>query len=322
MKQRKVLVTGATGFVGSSVVSRLLCNSSMHVLAGARKRSLDLPHGAELFYLDDLSSDDYLESLQGVSAIVHCAARVHVMNEQSQDPLNEFRKVNVEGTLNLARQAAAAGVQRFVFISSIKVNGESTDNRGPFSADEVPQPLDPYGISKLEAEQALLKLASDSSMAVTIIRPVLVYGPGVKANFQSLMNWLLKRIPLPLGMIRNKRSMVSVDNLVDLIELCVDHPEAENEIFLVSDGEDLSTPELLRRTANALQVKVFLLPIPSFILRAIAVVIGRQGMVERLCGSLEVDITKTKSVLGWVPPVSVDQALAKTARHFLESLKK
>lgn len=149
-------MTGATGFVGSSVVNRLLCNSSMHVLAGVRKRNLDLPRGAERFYLDDLSSDDYLESLKGVSAIVHCAARVHVMNEQSQDPLNEFRKVNVEGTLNLARQAAAAGVQRFVFISSIKVNGESTDNREPFSADEVPQPLDPYGISKLEAEQALL----------------------------------------------------------------------------------------------------------------------------------------------------------------------
>lgn len=321
MKPEKVLVTGATGFVGSNVVDRLCSDGSLQVLAGVRSLGSALPEGVHPFLLGDLSADNEFGALEGVTAVVHCAARVHVMNELAEDPLTEFRKVNLDGTLSLARHAAAAGVQRFIFISSIKVNGEGTDNRQPYTADEIPFPVDPYGISKFEAELALQTLAAESGMAVTIIRPVLVYGPGVKANFQSMMKWLHKGLPLPLASICNKRSMVALDNLVDLIRTCLYHPGAINQTFLVSDGEDLSTPELLRRTAQALGGKAFLLPLPAFALTFIARLLRHSAMASRLCGSLQVDITKTRSLLDWTPPVSVDQALATTARHYLEKQK-
>lgn len=319
MKQRRVLVTGATGFVGSSVVDNFSRDSSLQVLAGVRNVKANFPENVEPFLLASLEAGTTLGSLEGIEAIVHCAARVHVMNDQSADPLSEFRKVNVEGTLNLARRAAAAGVQRFIFISSIKVNGEGTDNRLPYTADEIPSPVDPYGISKLEAEQSLRALASESGMAVTIIRPVLVYGPGVKANFYSMMKWLQNGLPLPLANVHNKRSMVALENLVDLIKTCLDHPAAINQIFLVSDGEDLSTPELLRLTARALGGKAFLFPFPVIALTFIARLFGRPAIAARLCGTLQVDISKTRSMLEWTPPVSVDQALNTTARQYLES---
>lgn len=321
MKQRKILVTGATGFVGSRVTDQLLMDSSIQVLVGVRRACAALPARAECFIMGDLEGKSNLNSLEGVSAVIHCAARVHVMSDHSADPLSEFRKVNVDGTLNLARRAAAAGVQRFIFISSIKVNGEGTDNREPYTADEAPSPVDPYGVSKLEAEQALRALAVESGMSVTIIRPVLVYGPGVKANFQSMMKWLHKGLPLPLASIRNKRSMVALDNLVDLIKICLDHPAAINQVFLVSDGDDLSTPELLHRTAHALGGRAFLLPLPAFALTLIARLLGRPAIASRLCGSLQVDISKTRDMLEWTPPVSVDQALDTTARHYLENRK-
>lgn len=319
MKQRRVLVTGATGFVGSSVVDNFSRDSSLQVLAGVRNVKANFPENVEPFLLGSLEAGTTLGSLEGIEAIVHCAARVHVMNDQSADPLSEFRKVNVEGTLNLARRAAAAGVRRFIFISSIKVNGEGTDNRLPYTADEIPSPVDPYGISKLEAEQSLRALASESGMAVTIIRPVLVYGPGVKANFYSMMKWLQNGLPLPLANVHNKRSMVALENLVDLIKTCLDHPAAINQIFLVSDGEDLSTPELLRLTARALGGKAFLVPFPVIALTFIARLFGRPAIAARLCGTLQVDISKTRSMLEWTPPVSVDQALNTTARQYLES---
>ncbi|WP_136475087.1 SDR family oxidoreductase [Pseudomonas sp. DG56-2] len=319
MKQRRVLVTGATGFVGSSVVDNFSRDSSLQVLAGVRNVKANFPENVEPFLLGSLEAGTTLGSLEGIEAIVHCAARVHVMNDQAADPLSEFRKVNVEGTLNLARRAAAAGVQRFIFISSIKVNGEGTDNRLPYTADEMPSPVDPYGISKLEAEQSLRALASESGMAVTIIRPVLVYGPGVKANFYSMMKWLQNGLPLPLANVHNKRSMVALENLVDLIKTCLDHPAAINQIFLVSDDEDLSTPELLRLTARALGGKAFLVPFPVIALTFIARLFGRPAIAARLCGTLQVDISKTRSMLEWTPPVSVDQALNTTARQYLES---
>ncbi|WP_248919162.1 UDP-glucose 4-epimerase family protein [Pseudomonas entomophila] len=318
MKQRKVLVTGASGFVGSRVVDRLLLDHTIEVLAGTRRPKGDLPAGATPVVMGAQGEGRDELSLAGVQAVIHCAARVHVMNEQSSDPLAEFRKVNVEGSLALARRAAADGVERFIFISSIKVNGEGTDGRRPYQADELPHPVDPYGISKLEAEQALQALAQETGMGVVIIRPVLVYGPGVKANFQAMMKWLVKKVPLPLGLVHNKRSMVALDNLVDLISVCIDHPNALNQVFLASDGEDLSTPELLRRTAKALGTKATLLPIPAWVLKAAARAIGRTGVAERLCGSLQVDIGKTQQLLDWTPPLSVDQALSLTARHYLD----
>jgi nucleoside-diphosphate-sugar epimerase len=244
------------------------------------------------------------------------------MDDTSSDPLVEFRKVNLDGTLALARQASAAGVRRFIFISSIKVNGEGTAPTQPYKAGDDSAPLDPYGVSKLEAEQGLRALATDTGMEVVIIRPVLVYGPGVKANFLNMMRWLHKGVPLPFGAIHNRRSLVALDNLVDLIVTCIDHPAAANQTFLVSDGEDLSTTELLRRMGTALGKPARLLPVPSWLLETGAAMLGKQALSQRLCGSLQVDISKTRELLNWTPPVSVDEALRKTAKHFLEQQTK
>lgn len=318
MSIRRVLVTGSTGFVGRRVVEQLQVSGKFEVVIGLRSHASPVPLGVEALVLGPLEDPLANVSLSNIDSVIHCAARVHVMDEDSRDPITDFRIANVKGTVALARRAAEAGVKRFIFLSSIKVNGESTDGRRPFTADDVPQPSDPYGISKHEAELALRELASETGMQVVIIRPVLVYGPGVKANFQSMMKWLRKGIPLPFGLVRNKRSMVALDNLVGLIMICVDHPAAANETFLVSDGEDLSTPELLRRTAKALGVKALLLPVPAPLLRAVAILAGKTTLSQRLCGSLQVDIAKTKRVLSWSPLVSVDQALDKTARHFQE----
>jgi nucleoside-diphosphate-sugar epimerase len=244
------------------------------------------------------------------------------MNEVAEDALAEFRKVNVEGTLRLARHAVGAGVQRFIFISSIKVNGEDTLPGRPFTADDCPAPIDAYGVSKYEAEKGLEKIALSSNMEVVIIRPPLVYGPGVKANFLTLLRWLNKDVPLPFGAIHNRRSLVSVANLVDLIVTCLDHPSAANQIFLAGDGEDLSTTELLKRLGFALGKKPRLLPFPSWLLGAVAVMFGKQAVIKRICGSLQVDIGKTHDQLGWIPPVSIDKALRQTADDYLDKQKK
>ncbi len=313
------MVSGAAGLVGSAVIKRLLAMGDTNVLAGSRRAALAWPAGVTHLLLPDLSElNNEAIPLVGVDAVIHAAARVHIMNDKSASPLVEFRKVNAEGTINLARQAAADGVRRFIFISSIKVNGELSEEDKPFTADDEPKPVDPYGISKLEAEQGLLALAAETGMEVVIIRPVLVYGPGVKANFRSMMDWLSKRIPLPLGAIHNKRSLVAVDNLVDLIVTCLEHPAAANRVFLVSDGEDLSTTELLRRMGAALNKPACLLPVPAAWLCGAARLFGQEAIAQRLCGSLQVDIGQTRRVLGWTPPVTVDEALRKTARDFLE----
>ena len=256
--------------------------------------------------------------LSGIDAVVHAAARVHVMPGDGARSLEAFRKVNVAGTLNLARQAAQARVRRFVFLSSIKVNGEVSAPGMPFSADGVPSPQDAYGISKYEAEQGLLALAAETGMEVVIIRPVLVYGPGVKANFHSMMSWLHMGAPLPLGSVHNQRSLVALDNLVDLVVTCIDHPGAANQVFLASDGEDISTTDLLRKMGVELGKPARLLRVPVWALEFGARLIGKQGLAQRLCGSLQVDISKTRKVLGWTPLVSMEEGLRKTALDFLE----
>lgn len=317
--QQTIFLTGATGFVGGAILNRLHNEKKHPVVAVVRGQSRLQIESVPTVRIDTFDgATRWEENLANSDVIIHSAARVHVMNDVEADPLAAFRKVNVEGTLNLARQAAASGVRRFIFISSIKVNGEGTVPGAAYTADDVPAPVDPYGISKMEAEQGLRELASETAMEVVIIRPVLVYGPGVKANFLNMMRWLDKGIPLPFGAIYNSRSLVALDNLVDLVLTCINHPAAANQTFLVSDGDDLSTTALLSKMAKALNKPARLIPIPSWVLQGGAALLGKKGLSQRLCGSLQVDISKTRTLLGWTPPLSVDKALAITAMHFRE----
>jgi len=312
-----VLVTGAGGFVGKSLCAELLRQG---YTVRAATRSANTPGKAqETVIVDTIDrGTDWSDALRGIDVVIHLAARVHIMRDDAADSLAEYRKVNVEGALNLARQSVAAGVRRFIFISSIKVNGEGTLSGQPYTAEDQPAPVDPYGISKRETEDALRRLADETGMEVVIIRPPLVYGPGVKANFRSMMRWLDRGIPLPLGAIDNRRSLVALDNLLDLIITCMTHPAAANQTFLAGDGEDLSTTELLQRMAAALGKKARLIPVPVWLLSCAARVSGRQAIAQRLCGSLQVDIAKARTLLGWTPPLSVDEALRKTAQHYRE----
>lgn len=315
----RVLLTGATGFVGCAVQVRMLADGEHALRCAQRQLPAQPVAGVEYCLAPSLGPEaDWSEALLGVDAVIHCAARVHVMNEQAADPLAEFRRVNVQGTLRLARQAAAAGARRFVFVSSIKVNGEQTPAGAAFRADDESRACDPYGVSKREAEEGLLALSAETGLEVVIVRPPLIYGPGVKANFLSMMRWLSRGVPLPLGAIDNRRSLVALDNLVDLLVLCLTHPGAAGQRFLVSDGEDLSTSELLRRLARALGRPARLVPVPQALIEWAARLLGRQSFSQRLCGSLQVNIDKTRGLLGWTPPLTVDQALAKTAAHFLD----
>ena len=256
-------------------------------------------------------STDFAAVLGRFSTVVHLAARVHVMDDTADDPLAAFRAVNVDGSLNLARQAAAAGVKRFVFISSVKVNGEHTQPGLAFTETDEPNPQDAYGLSKHEAEQGLRQLAANTGMEVVIIRPPLVYGPGVKANFAALLRAVQRGWPLPLGAVHNQRSLVALDNLVDFIVTCITHPQAANQTFLVSDGHDLSTTELVRGMARAAGVPARLLQIPVWALQAGAALLGKGDAVQRLCGNLQVDISKARHLLGWVPPISVEEGLRR-----------
>ncbi|WCM53065.1 SDR family oxidoreductase [Pseudomonas sp. WJP1] len=316
MTAPKVLVTGASGLVGEALVFRLLVDKTFAVIAAARGATR--LHGLCPVEPFDLTQPLLLPSLGAAQVVVHSAARVHVINDSAVDPLTEFRKVNVEGTLRLAQRAAESGVKRFIFISSIKVNGECTLPGKPFTADDCPNPVGPYGVSKHEAEEALKQLGRDTGMEVVIIRPPLVYGPGVKANFLSMLSWLKKGIPLPLGAIHNQRSLVAIENLVSLIVTCIDHPAAANQTFLVSDGEDLSTTQLLRRLSRALGKPARLLPLPEWLLMLAASILGKQAVAQRLCGSLQVDISKNRELLGWTPPINMDKAMLQTVGYYQE----
>lgn len=320
----KVLVTGASGFVGRTLVDSLI-DSKCNVTALIRKSSLLLKDVVQVVGYDlkewtlsnPLFQKKLTQVLQGVDVVIHLAARVHLMQDVSLDPLSEFRETNTLATLNLARQASEAGVKRFIFISSVKVNGEMTLLNKPFKPEDQFIPDDPYGLSKYEAEQGLLALAKETGMEVVIIRPPLVYGPEVRANFASMMRWVNKGIPLPFGAIHNQRSLVALDNLVSFIVHCIDHPKAANEVFLISDGEDVSTTELLCRVAKALNKKPWLIPIPVILMRFVAKLVGKSDVTDRLFGSLQVDSSKARDLLDWKPVTTMDEQLQKTALAFL-----
>lgn len=311
-----VLVTGANGFVGSALCSKITRDGIQ--TRGAVRLSSAVRRNIETIAVGEVSSKtNWFSALENVQQVVHCAGRAHMVNERSPTPLAAFRSVNVEGTANLARQAAAKGVKRFIFLSSVKVNGEFTETGQPFTADDAPLPKDPYGVSKYEAETLLQKIATETGIEVVIIRPPLVYGPGVKANFESMMRWLVRGVPLPLAaMTNNRRSLVALDNLVDLIAMCLSHPAAANQTFLVSDGEDLSSAQLLKRMGAAMGHPARLFYLPPALLKLGASVLNRPGIYQRLCGSLQLDIAKTRQVLGWTPPVSVDEGLRRTAESY------
>jgi UDP-glucose 4-epimerase len=306
----RLLITGASGFVGTAV-----CEQAVRLnltVNGALRKSREVPNRIEPFMIGEINgATDWGSALREVNAVAHLAARVHVMHDTEADPLAAFRTVNVEGTLNLARHAAAAGVKRFVFVSSIKVNGEATSPGRPFTAEDIAAPQDAYGVSKMEAEQGLRQIAAQTGLEVVIIRPPLVYGPGVKANFAALMRAVQRGWPLPLGAVHNQRSLVALDNLVDFIITCTTHPLAANQTFLVSDGEDVSTNQLVRGMAKAAGVPARLLPVPVPLLRAAAAALGKRDAIDRLCGNLQLDITKARTLLGWVPPVSVEEGLRR-----------
>ena len=368
-----ILITGANGFIGRALCDKLLADGyqvrgavrgqEKTEVGGLRsavyaklRRARDV--GGLRAEVGDIGPEtDWSEALDGIEGIVHLAARVHVMDDAAFDPLAEFRKVNTAGTLNLARQAVTAGVKRFVFISSIKVNGEGTDIRGqrsevgsqegtdvrcqravvgsqegtdvrcqrsevrkkaeggsvPYTEEDVPDPRDAYAVSKWEAEQGLMAIAEETGLEVVIIRPPLVYGPGVKANFRLLMKWVQRGVPLPLGAVHNKRSFVALDNLVSFIICCMDHPRAANEVFLISDGEDVSTTELLQKMARAFGKRPFLLPVPVGLMTFVAGLLGKRDVADRLFGSLQVDSSKARDLLGWEPVVSMDEGLRAMA---------
>jgi len=314
-----VAVTGASGFVGSALVTRL-AQSEAILRVCVRSKSAAHSETVQPVVVGSLAADtDWHHAMRGVNVVLHLAARAHVMRETARDPLAEFRRVNVEGALNLARQAAAAGVKRFVFVSSVKVNGESTLPGCPFVADALPAPQDIYGLSKHEAEVGLRQIAAQTDMEVVVVRPPLVYGPGaVKGNFAAMMRWLQRGLPLPLGAVtHNRRSLVALDNLVDLLAVCVDHPAAGNQTLLVSDDEDLSTTGLLTRMGQAMGRSARLFAVPPALLQQGARLLGQGGVAQRLLDSLQVDISKTRNLLDWTPPIGVDEGLRRAAAPFL-----
>lgn len=312
----RLLLTGGSGFVGSRLLERV--DSPMNKVLGRQPPN---NHSKCQFYQHAIDSDSsYSNALVGVDVIIHLAARVHIMNGDGVDTLNKYRAVNTYGTANLARQASKAGVKRFIFVSSIKVNGESTSNRRAFSPFDAHLPEDEYGVSKSEAEQQLYEIGRETGMEVVIIRPPLVYGPAVKANFSSLMTLVSKGMPLPFGsMTGNKRSLVFVDNLVDLIITCIDHPKAANQVFLASDDCDISTSEMVCEMAKALGKPTWQLPFPVCCYNIIGKLFNKSDIVDRLAGSLQVDIRHTKETLDWSPPYTLQEGFAQTARAFIQS---
>jgi len=311
-----VLLTGSTGFIGSALLAELKKLPEFRVVCAVR--SAVSPASDDVVVVGNIDgATDYSAALNGVDVVVHAAARAHIIRDEVADPLAEYRKVNVEGTLNLAKQAVAAGVKRFVYISSIKVNGESTTGLKAFTEADAAKPEDPYGISKYEAEQGLRLLAEETGLDVVIIRPPLVYGPGVKANFLSFVKLSATGVPLPFGSVDNQRSMVYVGNLVNLIVCCINHPAAANQTFLVSDGEDVSLRNLVTYIRLCLGRSPRLLPVPLWLFKLAGAVTDTQGVVDRLVGDLQVDSSKARTLLEWVPPFTVSQGIEATMADFM-----
>jgi nucleoside-diphosphate-sugar epimerase len=306
-----ILITGSNGFVGRELCA-VLDRRGMPFRAVVRKAEQQ----GQVAVGDINGATDWRQALAGCATVIHLAARVHVMSDNVEDPLAAYREVNVDATLRLARQSADAGVERFVFVSSVKVNGEATQDT-PYTAADCPAPCDPYGQSKMEAETALLALGRETGLEVVIVRPPLVYGPGVKANFLNLVKMVRMGLPLPFGRADGYRSMVALDNLVDLLITCATHPKASGSIFMVSDGQDMNVGDLVRMIGNAMGKKVFLLPIPPFLLRCVAGLLGKSAVTDRLFGSLQVDMRATEERLQWKPVVSPQLAINKTVNHFL-----
>lgn len=309
----KIAITGATGFLGVHLLKSL--SAEQLVILGRRDPILP----SAVFHQCSIDGDaDFNETLAGVKVVIHCAARAHIMNDDAQDPLTEFRKVNTFGTLNLAKQAAIAGVKRFIYISSIKVNGERSEENKPFKYDDKHNAQDHYGVSKSEAETALFELGQKTGMEIVIIRPPLVYGEGVKANFAALLKLVGKGLPLPFRCIKqNKRSTVSVYNLVDLIKTCIEHPKAANQVFLVSDDEDLSTAQIVALMAKVQGKHNLALPAPVWCFKLAGKLLNKADAIDRLTGSLQLDITHTKNTLNWAPPYSVEHGFKLATKKSL-----
>ena len=312
-----ILITGSTGFVGSALTQHLQ-QQGYPLTAAVRRITDSFPPSIQQTPVGDLLPDtDWTTTLHNVDTIIHLAAQTPNRSTTAK----QLNIVNHLATLNLAQHAASKGVRRFIFLSSIKVSGEITQQGERFKADNSTSPTDPYGLSKYQAEQGLLKIARQTGIEIVIIRPPLVYGAGVKGNFLSMMGWLQKGILLPLGNLHNQRSLVALSNLIDLITTCIDHPAAANQTFLVSDGEDLSTTELLQRLSKALGKPARLLPVPQKLLETTLNLLGKQSIAQRLCGNLQIDMIQTRELLSWTPPVSVDEALQQTAQTYLQALR-
>lgn len=305
----RILLTGATGFLGAEIASQLAGFSRYELVASVR-RPRDVVTGTCTYVVGELGGAvDWTDALTEVGVVIHAAGRAHKTLDVATDPMTTYRQVNVVGTLALAKQAAQAGAKRFIFISSIGVNGNFSTS--PFTTDDHPKPAEPYALSKWEAEEGLWQIQQDTRMEVVIIRPPLVYGPSAPGNFGSLVRWVEKGFPLPLGTINNRRSLVGIDNLVDLIIRCVDHPAAANQLLLAGDGEDLSTTELLRGVGDAMGKPARLIPVPARMLQLGATLLGKKAMAQRLLGSLQVDISKTCELLDWKPPYTVQEGLRR-----------
>jgi nucleoside-diphosphate-sugar epimerase len=307
-----ILITGANGFIGRALCDKLIADEYQvrGAVRGATQMTV-LPSGVEGVMVGDIGPEtDWSEALSGIDDIVHLAARVHVMRESVADPLAAFRQVNVEGTKRLARQASEAGVKRLVYISSVKVHGEENDI--PYSEEDTSSFQDPYGVSKYEAEEVLKKVAAETGLEIVILRPPLVYGPGVKANFLRLLKLIHKRIPLPLGLVHNRRSMVYLGNLVSAIMICLKHPRAAGETFLVSDGKDISTADLVRKMASVMGHRATLLPVPLVMLKALGSLTGERAEIDRLTSSLRVDSSKIRELLDWQAPYTFEHGIQET----------